>query len=259
MCHHINTMTNRSSFKLLAIVGGFSFALPTLHAEIVPGSQLNVTLALTVSKTLEKEPKASGLNTIYSGSILKTAFDNRAFIAGMKDDGYLPDKTVTGWKLVVVNSDPEHKKDGNGETHSFYLVKTGATPVPVPSSVLCFFSENLTGGVENYSETVNKNDEVIAGKTTECRWQLGLKGSFPVNLTEFSMVGVMVASDKTGPVTISKTPYQFLYQVVRAKLGGIVGSADNNEDPDGDDSLIEGTVSFSAETPIDISGYPAPK
>ena len=41
-----------------------------------------------------------------------------------------------------------------------------------------------------------------------------------------------------------------------AKLGGIVGSVEYYDEYY--DELIEGSVSFSAETPIDISGYPAP-
>lgn len=243
-------MTPRPLFKLLALAGGFSFALPALHAQIVPGSQSNVTLTLTASYTGEELEKTAGVNTVYSASIVKEAFNNKVFIAAMNEGGYLPDNTITGWKLVMVNSDPEDEDD----SRAFYLVKTGQTPVPVPSSVLRLTTD-LPGFAEAFTDTENANSERLTGKTT-FRGQVGLAGSVPGDGTEFSMVGVIAGSDKSGPVTISKAPFKFIYQLVTAKLSGIVGAADDSEDPEGHDLLLEGSVSFSAETPIDISSYP---
>jgi hypothetical protein len=251
-------MAPRPSLKLLVLTGSLSFAAPALHAEIVPGAQSNVTLSLTASFTEENADKYSGSNTIYSGRIVKVAYGNKQLIEAMNDAGDLPDDTVTGWKLVMVNRDPEGNEDDEEETRSFYLVKAGKMPVPVPYLSL---NTELSGGAESYSETVNEDDETITSNS-KFRWQIGLKGYLPgEDYAEFSMVGLLTGSDKTGgQVKISNQPFKFLYQLVSAKLGGIVGSLEYYDSyyDEYEEELIEGSVSFSAEIPIDISGYPAP-
>jgi hypothetical protein len=170
----------------------------------------------------------------------------------MNEAGDLPDNTVTGWKLVMVNRDPEG--EGEEDSRSFYLVKAGQTPVPVPYLTL----NELPGFAESYTETENDDGEIINGKST-FRGQFGLDGYLPLDSAEFSMTGLLTGSDKTGPVKISNVPFTFLYQIVSAKLGGIVGSVEYYDEYDEyDEELIEGSVSFSAEIPIDISLYPAP-
>ncbi len=247
-------MTPRPSLKLLVLAGSLSFAAPALHAQIVvPGAQSNVTLTLTSSFTEENADKYSGSNTIYSGRIVKASYGNKQLIADMREAGDLPDNTVTGWKLVMVNRDP--MDEGEEEGRSFYLVKANQTPVPVPYFTL----EELPGFAESYTDTVNGDDEIISGKST-FRSQLGLDGYLPLDFAEFSMTGLLTGSDKTGPVKISTESFTFLYQLVSAKLGGIVGSVEYYDEyyDEYDEELIEGLVSFSAEIPIDISGYPAP-
>lgn len=247
-------MTPRPSLKLLVLAGSLSFAAPALHAQIVvPGAQSNVTLTLTSSFTEENADKYSGPNTIYSSRIVKASYGNKQLIADMNDAGDLPDNTVTGWKLVMVNRNP--LSDDGEDSRSFYLVKAGQTPVPVPYFTL----KELPGFAESYIDTVNGDDEIISGKST-FRSQLRLDGYLPLDSAEFSMTGLLTGSDKTGPVKISNVPFTFLYQLVSAKLGGIVGSVEYYDEyyEEYDDELIEGSVSFSAETPIDISSYPAP-
>ena len=210
-------MTTRPSLKLLVLTGSLSFAAPASHAEIVPGAQSNVTLTLTASYTEENDDKYSGSNTIYSGRIVKAAYGNKQLIEAMNEAGDLPDDTVTGWKLVMVNRDPEG--EGEGDSRSFYLVKAGKIPVPVPYLTL----KELSGFAESYTETVNDDDEIISGKST-FRSQLGLYAYLPLDSAEFSMTGLLTGSHKTGPVKISDVPFKFLYQIVSAKLGGLVGS-----------------------------------
>ena len=248
-------MTTRPSLKLLVLTASLSFAAPASHAEIVPGAQSNVTLTLTSSFSEDNADKYSGSNTIYSGRIVKTSYGNKQFIADMNEAGDLPDNTVTGWKLVMVNRDPEENGDGE-EPRAFYLVKTGKIPVPVPYLSL---KDELPGFAESYTVTVNDDYEVIRGNS-KFRSQVGLEGYLPgEDYAEFSMTGLATGSDRSGPVVISNQPFEFLYQLVSAKLGGIVGSLEYYDEYDEyDEELIEGSVSFSAEIPIDISLYPAP-
>lgn len=242
-------MKPRSSIKLFILAGSLSIAAPALHAQIPiePGAQSNVTLTLTASYTEYNGNKYSGSNTIYSSSIVKMAYGNKQLIADMYDAGDLPDSTVSGWKLVLVNRSPE---DEQGD-RSFYLVKTGKTPVRVP--YLSFSAGS--GFAESYTDTVNYYDEIITGKTT-FRGQFSLEGYLPgEDYTEFSAVGLLTGSDRSGPVKISNEPFTFIYQLVSAKLSGMVGSTDTDYEAE---DLIEGSVSFSAEVPVNIIGYPAP-
>jgi hypothetical protein len=244
---------NYRALKILMMAAGMSCVAPALHAQIVPGAQSKVTLSLTVSYTVERSPKFVGANTVYSGKMVKESYGNKQLITEMRDNGDLPDNTITGWQLVLVNRNPGFDED-EAIGRAFYLVKKGQTPVLVPYLAM----EELPGFAESFSDTVNSNDEIITGKTTAFRGQFRLAGYTPLDQAEFSMVGVLSGSDKTGMVKIANQPFHFIYQIVSAKLSGLVGSVDDAEDPDGDDLLLEGSVSFSAETPVDISGYPAP-
>ena len=245
----LTNMPPLTSLKLLILAGSLSIAAPALHAQIVPGSQSNVTLTLTSSFTEDNDPKIVGSKTIFSGRIVKEAFGNKQFIAGMNAAGDLPDNTVTGWKLVMVNRDPEVDGDSDANPRSFYLVKAGQTPVPVPYLSL---DGVLRGSAATYSDTVDtanveaesnyyQDPDIVTGKTTAYRAQVGLYGSVPGKF--------------------SNVPFKFVYRLVSAKLGGLVGSLgyyDEYYEEYYDEELIEGSVSFSAETPIDISSYPAP-
>jgi hypothetical protein len=242
-------MKPRPSIKLLILAGSLSIAAPALHAQspIEPGAQSNVTLTLTASYTEDNEDKYSGSNIIYSSRIVKVAYGNKQLIADMYDAGDLPDSTVSGWKLVLVNRSPEYKQSDR----SFYLVKAGKTPVPVPYLSI----SGGSGFAESYTYTENYYDKSYTGKST-FRSQFSLKGYLlGENYTEFRAVGLLTGSDRSGPVKISNEPFTFIYQFVSAKLSGIVGST--NTDYEVED-LIEGSVSFSADVPVNISGYPAP-
>ncbi len=223
-----------------------------LHAQDqVPGSQSNVTLSLSISSTIESETP-SGDNTIFSAKIVKTAYGNKQLIEDMNAVGDLPDETVSGWKLVMVNFAPEDE-EAEENSRLFFLVKTGQSPVYVPYLNL---DGNYPGSAEAYTETVDGNDTIITGKTTSFRGQFGINGYRPTNGAEFNMSGLITAADKTGPVQIGSETFNYIYQLTKASITGLVGGIqDVEEEVEEEYELIEGSVKLTAEVPIDISNF----
>ncbi len=223
---------------------------------VVPGGQSTVTLTLTLSVTSDLPLKTVGANKQYGSTILKTTFNNLFFITQLKTANLLPDNTVTGWQLVLVNRTPL-VGDDNEVVRSLYLIKTGKTPVLLPTDFLRVVS--YPGYVETFTNLLDPMQKTISGKTT-FRTILGVEGKIPGLTNQFSGKGLFSATDKSGPAFINKVPYPFLYQLTSGRLTGVIGTAtaDNNPDPDRNDYLVEGTVTFSAETAVDITNYPAP-
>lgn len=228
----------------------------TTAQGVVPGGQSTVTLTLTLSATNDLPLKTIGANKQYGSTILKTTFNNLFFITQLKTANLLPDNTVTGWQIVLVNRTPL-LGDDQEVVRSFYLTKTGKTPVLLPPDFLRITS--YPGYVETFTTLLDPMQKTVSGKTT-FRTILGVEGKIPGLTNAFSGKGLFSASDKSGPALINKVPYPFLYQLTTGKLTGVIGSAtaDNNPDPDRNDYLVEGTVIFSAETAVDITNYPSP-
>lgn len=245
-----------SHLKLYCILGLFALPFGSAHAQVVPGAQSDVTLALTLSYTSDLPFKAVGLNKQYGSVILKTTFNNLFFITQLKTANLLPDNNVTGWKLVLVNRTPL-LGDQDEITRSFYLVKTGQPKVFVPSEYIRLVSHE--GYVETFTNLLDPQQKTISGKTT-FRTTLGVEGKIPGLTQSFVARGLFTGADKSGPALINKVPYPFLYQLTSGKLTGVVGlaTADNNPSPDRHDFLVEGSVTLAAEVAVDISTYPAP-
>lgn len=237
------------SAVLLSLAGFASTARAQTASIITPGTAATVTIGFTVSSTAERPFKVVGSNEVHSGVIEKTSYKTKDLLEDLIAEGYIPGP-LQGWKIELVNPDP---RSSEGERY-FYAVKAGVTPVRLPSSVLRLAGE-MPGYAETYSETYDNEGVLISAKTSAFRQPGGLQGSYVIDGSEFSMVGVLSGSDKTGPVKIGTATYFFYYTLNSAKITGMIGSIDDSEDPEGDDLVMEGTFSVSAEKPIDVTAY----
>lgn len=237
------------SAVLLSLVGFASSARAQTATIITPGTTATVTLGFVVSSTAENEVKEVKGNEVHSGVIEKTNYTTKAFLQDLIDQEYIPGP-LAGWKIELVNPEP---LSDEGE-RVFYAVKAGVTPVRLSSSVLRLAGE-MPGYAESYSESYNSEGVLVSAKTTAMRQPGGLAGTYVVDGAEFSMVGLLSGSDKTGPVKIGSQTFFFYYTLNSAKISGLVGSLDDSEDPEGDDLVMEGTFSVLAEKPRDISTY----
>jgi hypothetical protein len=209
-----------------------------------PATQSEVTLSMTISRTVAGVSRLERGEQINAGRIVKTAFNNKTFLQAMNQAGYLPDGRIEGWRLVMVNLSPD---TAQGQ-RVFYLVKK-TKAVSIPSEILQIRPEGL-GEAETYRERVSVNQgELISGETSEFRRVWNIEGEDPATEVEFRGVGVLKGRDVSGPVMMNREPLFFSYRWTRASLSGVVGAM---EIPAETASLIEGSVSFSEERPIQI-------
>jgi hypothetical protein len=223
---------------------------------VTPGAQSDVTLALTLSVTTDQPRRTIGLNSQYSSTVLKTTFNNLFFLNQLRLDGRIPDNTVTGWKLVYVNRTPL-ATDRETVVRAFYLVKIGQPKVLLGNDIIRAVSK--PGYVETFTALLDPAQRTLSG-TTSFRTTYAIEGRIPGLTQDFKAQGLMTAADRTGASTINRVTYPFMYQLTSARVTGLVGmaTADLNLSPDRNDYLVEGSVTFSAEVPLDISTYPAP-
>jgi hypothetical protein len=236
---------------LLPLIIGLCL-LSNLQAQttLAPGTQADVTLAITASYTIEKEDKILRGNTVQSGILTKENYTNKAFLTDLNDADFLPDHTIVGWKLVLVNRNPTSRDSDR----AFYLVKTNKTPVLLPDNILNL-DVTLPGYAATYTETENSNGDILSASTTAIRAQVGLTGSIPGTDRAFTLRGVFVGSDRSGPVTLARSTYIFIDQYLTGKLTGIVGHINAGENEDA--TLLEGSITFGPEKPLDVTTYPA--
>lgn len=238
-----------SLFASFAASSGFAAPLAVVDTAVRPGAVATVTLGFTVSSTLDNEVKVVNGNDVHSGKIEKTSYTTKAFLEDLIAQQYIPGP-LKGWKIELVNSSP---LEGDGD-RAFYAVKAGLDPVRLPESVLRL-SGDLPGYANTYTETYDSEGVLISGKTSPFRQQAGLAGSHVTDGAEFSMVGVLSGSDKSGPVNIGSETYFFYYMLNSAKISGMVGSIEDLEDPEAEDLLMEGILSVGPEKAMDISAY----
>lgn len=207
-------------------------------------TQAEVTLSLTISRTVAAVSRLERGEQINAGRIVRTAFNNKTFLQAMNQAGYLPDGRIEGWRLVMVNLSPD---TAQGQ-RVFYLVKK-TKAVLIPSEILQIRSEGV-GEAETYRERVSVNQgDLISGETSEFRRVWNIEGKDPATEVEFRGVGVMKGRDVSGPVKPNRQTLFFSYRWTRATLSDVVGAM---EMPGETASLIEGSVSFSEERPIQI-------
>jgi hypothetical protein len=222
-----------------------------MDAQVVPGSVSAVTLALTTSVTGSETHKQSGANTVETGKIVTEKIGNAEFLSMLHDAGFMPDNTISGWKLVIVNNRPEEDAANESSSYNFYIVKKGKTPVPLTGTLDLSFGE---ANGSTYTDTINGNGVTVSGSSS-FKTEAGMDGQDPGSGAGFSLSGVLSGKNKTGTVKIGAESFLFNQQITSAKLASISGHLDDSEDPTGDDLLIEGTVSFAAGVPTDISDF----
>lgn len=216
----------------------------TYDDNVVPSyaSQSDVTLALTILRTAPGPSRLEGGNLIQTGRITKTLFNNKSFMSGMKEAGYLPDGRIDGWRLVLVNLSPE---SASGQ-RIFYVMKNNQAVI-VPQQMLRD-SSVLAGFAETYRERVTVDQmTLLSGDTAEFRRTWGIEGKDPVTGADFRCSGVLSGRDVSGLMTVNRVPNFFSYRWIKAKFSSVVGTVDLPNGSTIDRGMIEGSVYFSAE------------
>ncbi len=268
-------MINIHPLRTLALVGACSFTMMGLNAQslyhqgsdaqtsvpltftvgaaltyddhVVPSfaTLADVTLAVTILRTAPGVSRLEGGALTQTGRIIRTVFNNKTFITGMNEAGYLPDGRIDGWRLVLVNLSPE---SANGQ-RVFYVMKKNQA-VLVPDEMLRV-GEVLSGSAETYRERVTVDGmTLLSGDTAEFRKTWGINGKDQVTGVDFRCSGVLAGRDASGPLAVNRLSHYFSYRWTVAKLTSLVGTVDLPDSPNTDRGMIEGSVYFSAERPL---------
>lgn len=240
----------------LALLAFFA-SLLAAHATPVPGAQSNVKLALTLYET---EP-VSDTPTLYKTKIAKYTYTSRDLLTDLLAEGLLGEgEVLDGWKLVVVDRTPLFtNSDTDGNTLVFYAVKAGKTPVHIPAARFGInptlsadaLTQRFSGGAFLSRSSSFKAMVEFTGRQT-------LDSPAHTYDDSFNLTGLATGADsvvtrklKEGDVT-----YSFSYILLGAvTIKPVLGTATDHLDEDSQ-VPIEGSITFSAFTAINIADYP---
>jgi len=226
------------------------------QAAPLPGAQSNVTLKLTAhdSEFVSETPNG------YSSKLVTFSYGNKELLADLLAEGLLGEgEKLSGWKLVIVDRTPLAESDGN--TLVFYAVKAGKTPVQIPASRFGLQTDSEVGAE---SEKVTFANDQLASRSSKFKVLVGLTGRRTL-MTDadsyddsFNLFGLASGSDSrvTRSIKVDKVAYPFTFTLLGAvKVSPVLGYVtdhlfDNTQSP------VEGSISFSAFTPLDITDYP---
>lgn len=226
------------------------------QADPLPGARSNVTLKLTVHDSEFVSETASG----YSSKLVAYSYGNKELLTDLLNEGLLGEgEKLSGWKLVVVDRTPLADVDNN--TLVFYAVKDGRTPVQIPASR---FGLQTDSDVGVDAEKVTFANDQLATRKTSFKALVGLSGRRTLATDaesyddSFELSGLASGSDSrvTRSITVNKVAYPFTFTLlgavtVKPVLGSLTDHlADNTQTP------VEGSITFSAFTPLDITDYP---
>ncbi len=223
--------------------------------SVTPGASANVTLTLTSTHTQE-DPNNTETN--YVTKQVVSRYSNKELLADLLAEGVLPDTVTTGWKLVVVDQTPLLTDDGN--TLVFYAVKTGQTPVVIPSAR---FGMNTDTNVSAEAQKHTYSGDTLTSTKDTFKSVIGVSGTQVLEgdngyNESFELTAIAVGGTASSTRSIKKNDatYSFTFNLLGAvKLSPIVGMLTDHSNDD-EQSPIEGSISFSAFVPLDISSYP---
>ncbi len=226
---------------------------------IVPGTQSNVTFTLTEYSDVFGSENASGFST----KIVKTSYGTKQLMEDLLAEGYFPqgETKISGWKLVAVDRTPLITSDGN--SIYFYLVKSNQTPVLIPSSRLTINTNSLAEAFATTEKYANgnltaKKDSFRSVITLTGRQVLDSANTFYDNSFYLEAIAVGGSSLTTKSIGGGSTKQSFSFNALGAvKLSPIIGRLTDNTS-ENIPTVIEGSIGFSAFTPLDIVGYPDP-
>ena len=241
--------------KSLLLLAAFLAPLAAI-AAIQPGAQSNV--ALSLFRYASEPVSETSVNT----KIVKYSYGSRALLAELLDEGVLGEgQTLAGWNLVIVDRTPLTEQDGN--TLIFYAVKKGVTPVQIPASRL-YLNANSNAGADGDTYKMVEDEPVF--QKSSFKAIVSLSGHTMLNNGEddydysFSLQALASGSDTRGlkKIKVGTVTETFDYTLLGAiNLKPVLGIyTDNLADSEDSQTPVEGSVTFSAFTPLDISGYP---
>ena len=247
-------MKKKLALLALAVVPLAATATP------VPGAQSTVTLSLFAYQT---EP-VSDTATLYKTKIVKYSYTSRDLLSDLLAEGVLgAGETLNGWKLVVVDRTPLYTgTESDHNTLVFYAIKAGKTPVQIPAARLGlnvespasadavvekFLGDTLTSRSSTFKSLVG-----LSGRATLSSPDDTYDNSF--DLTAFASGGDSVVTRKLKEGTV---PESFTYNLLGAvTFKPVLGILTDHLATDNANAPIEGSITFSAFTPIDITAYP---
>ena len=225
-------------------------------ADPVPGSQAAVTLALVGTESKMVTETA----TVEVSKLVSSRYGNRELLTDLLAEGILPDTTIAGWKLVVVDRQPLASQDN--DLFVFYVVKAGKTPVELPASRLGI-DVNSDTGVEARSQKL-ADGQTTASKST-FRAVVSFSGHQVLESQDDSyddsfVLTAIAKGTSTWTVRqlkVETVSYPFTYDLLGpVKFSPIIGSLTDNLSQDDQKTPIEGSITFAASAAVDISGYP---
>ena len=243
------------NFKYLLALAVSCFAGLTVRA-VVPGEVATVTLALTGTKTVQ----VTDTPTLYATTTKVMSYTNAQFLKDLFDEGALTGATsIVGWKLVVVNTTPLMTDD---DTLLFFYAVNGTHIVKIDPNRFAFLTSIGAGG-ETKKRVFNSSHALISS-TSSFVSLVGFTGTAPdgggSNTSYMNLQGVATGTEKMATVTVKSAiggmAQTNVYNVIGAvKVSAITGDlVFTNSSKDA--VLVQGTVSFSAFVPTDITNYP---
>lgn len=249
LCIGSFAMKTKSSIALVV------FCIAALGADaFVPGEVSTVTLALTGSQTQE----VTNTSTLYQTASHVTKYGNAQFLQDLFDEGLLTGAvSIVGWKLVVVNTTPLYTD--NNPTFVFYAVN-GSSKVKIDPSRFAFIAgagANADTNKVTYDGSMNVLSDV--GSFTSV---VSLTGTASTGggTSTMNLQGVATGTQKRAVVTVASATggasQTNTYELIGAvKVTAISGDLEYS-DPDKNSVVVQGSISFSAFVPTDISNYP---
>lgn len=223
--------------------------------EILPGAQSNVSLNLTrhasepVSLTDLENPGTK---------IVKHSYTSKDLLTELLDEGLLGESetSIANWKLVIVDRTPLAEHEEN--TLVFYAVKKGVTPIQIPGSRLNL-NASTEVGADGHTYKKVAGEYVYQKSTFKALVSLSghaaLEAEYDYN---FSLHALASGSDAISvrKIKVDLVTETFDYDLLGAvTFKPVLGTYTDNE-AEGEQTPVEGQVTFSAFTALDISGYP---
>jgi len=236
----------------LALIAALLAPLSAM-ATPIPGASATVTVTLTASHT----EAVTDTETSYVTKQVVLRYSNKELLTDLMAEGYLSDSVLTGWKLVIVDRTPLLSDDNN--TLVFYAIKTGLAPVVIPAARFGLdVSTNAAAEAKKHTlsggNVTSVNDKFKSIVGVSGHQQLDGPDGYDESFELTSIANGGNASKVLG-IKQENVTYNFTFNLLGAiKLSPIIGIlTDNNSD---DQVPVEGSISFSAFVPLDITSYP---
>jgi hypothetical protein len=233
------------------LVAAFLSLMTSASYAVTVGSRSNVTVALTSTYSVDglvvdgeptsvKETVKGAVTTVESSMKLKIEkFTNKELLTAMAEDAQL-DGTIVGWSIVMIDFD-------------CYAIKKGMSAVTVPVN----FSTDEDLFVSAYTAKYSYNDDTTKETFTESGSgkTVGYVSSdfFAVEAQGTASYSYKAVKGKLGTGEFAQeyggdNGNDAYYLEGASKLSGLSGKFTDGEGG----SLIEGSISFSAQTVVDL-------